>query len=487
MTVQIDNDTEVTPTTLTGTTYTSTTVVFTNSADLTDVKEGALITSLGSPTYTAMITAVDTGSKMVSVSGGWRPFTGVSGDTGIPTNGDSASIDYFSKIWGQNTNCFLQSGHPTSKMAGYEMGLLNYQANATTSDPSNDSGPVVAWGYDAVNLGAFDCSVAFVARAGASRWLSGFDSYGNLDGHTVHAKSGSPNTYGFIDRSGEGLAFVSKVGPGNVFAVNAATGVIEMGSKSVAQVSFIDFNTSGLGNDYDARLHVAGGSGTSGGGATTLLAASMNFGCVVRPNIDNSYSMGQAPLRWSEIFSANGTINTSDERSKEQIENVPDTVLDAWACVPKRRFKMIDAAKTKGDNARWHVGVIAQDIESAFKNKGLDATQWGVLCFDKWEEQTIHHPAIYKDLTDDNGDVVLECIRDDNGDVVFESFDDGSEITMVEKKKIVQYIDTEEYNQVIPAGERYGVRYSEAAQLDSALERREREKLLVRIKLLEEK
>src|SRR5690606_16637582 len=49
VTLQIDNDTQVVPIELTGTTYTGTTVTYTNTVDLGDVKIGATITSLGSP------------------------------------------------------------------------------------------------------------------------------------------------------------------------------------------------------------------------------------------------------------------------------------------------------------------------------------------------------------------------------------------------------------------------------------------------------
>lgn len=43
--------------------------------------------------------------------------------------------------------------------------------------------------------------------------------------------------------------------------------VIEMGSKSSAQVVSLDFNTSGNGNDYDTRISSSGGSGSVGEGS----------------------------------------------------------------------------------------------------------------------------------------------------------------------------------------------------------------------------
>jgi len=34
-----------------------------------------------------------------------------------------------------------------------------------------------------------------------------------------------------------------------------------------------------------------------------------------------------------------------------------------------------------------HVGVTAQDVMEAFFAEGLDATRYGVLCYDQWDNQ----------------------------------------------------------------------------------------------------
>lgn len=44
-------------------------------------------------------------------------------------------------------------------------------------------------------------------------------------------------------------------------------------------------------------------------------------------------------------------------------------------------FRFKDAVAAKGDNARLHYGVIAQNVETAFKNEGLDPEN--TLCFVK--------------------------------------------------------------------------------------------------------
>lgn len=51
---------------------------------------------------------------------------------------------------------------------------------------------------------------------------------------------------------------------------------------------------------------------------TTVLA-----GTVVVPYADNTISLGNGSFRWSEIYAANGTINTSDVRQKKDIAPLP--------------------------------------------------------------------------------------------------------------------------------------------------------------------
>lgn len=257
-----------------------------------------------------------------------------------------------------------------------------------------------------------------------------------------------------------------------------------------ASTVFIDYNSSGNANDYDVRFQVTGGGVSAGEGVVTVQAGEFKTNSPLRPNIDTSYELGSASLRWSEVFAVNGTINTSDERNKTSIECIPDAVLDAWASVPKRRYKWKDSVAEKGDDARWHIGVIAQDVVSAFVAEGLDAHEYGVLCYDEWEEQVIEHPAIYKDVLDENGAPVLENVLDVNGEPVLieetvRTSGDDVEVRYVNKKQIVQYISTPSYMESIEAGNRYGVRYSEASQLDAALDRRERNSLKARIEVLE--
>jgi hypothetical protein len=106
------------------------------------------------------------------------------------------------------------------------------------------------------------------------------------------------------------------------------------------------------------------------------------------PLTDNTHKLGNASFRWSEVFAGNGTINTSDANEKQQIRELSE-LEKATATQIKRNikaFKWNDAVASKGDAARIHFGVIAQEVENAFKDNGLDPEKYGVFCRDTWYE-----------------------------------------------------------------------------------------------------
>jgi hypothetical protein len=103
---------------------------------------------------------------------------------------------------------------------------------------------------------------------------------------------------------------------------------------------------------------------------------------------DNTATCGLGAYRWSVVYAATGTINTSDENEKQQIESLSAAEL-AVATTLKgsiKKFKFNDAVESKGDDARIHVGVIAQDVETAFTAQGLNASDYGIFCEDTWTD-----------------------------------------------------------------------------------------------------
>lgn len=106
----------------------------------------------------------------------------------------------------------------------------------------------------------------------------------------------------------------------------------------------------------------------------------------VLASTDNTYSLGAASNRWSEVFAGNGTINTSDEREKTEFETLTDKEvavgLELKGLIGK--FQWVEAVDRKGDAARVHFGIGAQTVGKTFEKHGLDPHKYGVFCFDEW-------------------------------------------------------------------------------------------------------
>lgn len=120
----------------------------------------------------------------------------------------------------------------------------------------------------------------------------------------------------------------------------------------------------------------------------------------VRPQTDNSRALGGSARRWSTIYAGTGAINTSDFNLKEQITDLSDTekavALSLKPLIKKFKFK--DAVAAKGEDARWHIGVIAQEVISAFEAQGLDAFKYGIVCLDALDDDTLRHSIRYDEL-----------------------------------------------------------------------------------------
>ena len=126
------------------------------------------------------------------------------------------------------------------------------------------------------------------------------------------------------------------------------------------------------------------------------------------PNPDNTLSLGVGSFRWSTVYAATGTINTSDAREKQQIRSLSDkeqAVAKKLKALVKA-FKFNDAVAKKGDKARIHVGVIAQEVMDAFASEGLDATEYAILCYDEWDASP--------EVTNEDGVVVQQEVRAGN-------------------------------------------------------------------------
>jgi hypothetical protein len=99
-------------------------------------------------------------------------------------------------------------------------------------------------------------------------------------------------------------------------------------------------------------------------------------------------NLGTAAIKWNTVYATNSTINTSDRTEKQDIEALSDaeTRVAVAAKGLLRKYRFISAVAEKGDNARIHFGIIAQDLQAAFEAEGLDAGRYAMFCSDTWYE-----------------------------------------------------------------------------------------------------
>ena len=178
------------------------------------------------------------------------------------------------------------------------------------------------------------------------------------------------------------------------------------------------------------------------------------------PVTTETISLGTSSYRWSNVatktvgynsaktdtgyfenlYTTSGSVSTSDYRLKESISNPTDALLRAWGNVGFKVFQFKDAVEKKGsDAARYHVGVIAQDVQSAFSAQGLDASKYGLFCYDEWKDGYENFVVVDQPASvDENGEVITPAV------------------THTEQKKIFS------------AGNQFGIRYEEALALECA-------------------
>jgi len=109
----------------------------------------------------------------------------------------------------------------------------------------------------------------------------------------------------------------------------------------------------------------------------------------IHPDIDNAVSCGTAARRFSEIFSANSAVNTSDAREKRTRDDEYTeimTLASAISTVQLHAFQWLNSIEKKGDGARVHIGAYAQEIEAAIRAAGLDPSRYALWCRDEITE-----------------------------------------------------------------------------------------------------
>jgi hypothetical protein len=106
----------------------------------------------------------------------------------------------------------------------------------------------------------------------------------------------------------------------------------------------------------------------------------------ITPGADNSQSMGAGAARWSTVYAATGTINTSDAREKTAVQAMAVAEVSAAKQLSAEigTYKFLSAIAAKGAAARTHVGMTVQRAIEVMESHGLDPFAYGFICYDSW-------------------------------------------------------------------------------------------------------
>ena len=130
---------------------------------------------------------------------------------------------------------------------------------------------------------------------------------------------------------------------------------------------------------------------------------------------DNTVDLGNAGVRFDDIFASNGTIQTSDFNEKQDIASLTATEMLVGKRISTlfKTFRWKDRVVEKGDTARTHTGVIAQDVQAAFTAEGLDAGDYALFISSTWWEHDVDVPAVeaVAEVTDEDGNVTTEAVE----------------------------------------------------------------------------
>ena len=163
---------------------------------------------------------------------------------------------------------------------------------------------------------------------------------------------------------------------------------------------------------------------------------------------DNAIDLGLSSARFNDAFITNGVTTGSDQNEKQQIASLTTAEMTAAKAISKlfKTFKWNDAVAAKGDAARTHTGVIAQEVQTAMTDAGLDAADYAFWCSDTWWETSTDVPAV----------AAADAVLDDDGNVITEA---------VEAQDAYTRIDTYDTADDAPEGAtqrtRLGIRYPE--------------------------
>lgn len=91
----------------------------------------------------------------------------------------------------------------------------------------------------------------------------------------------------------------------------------------------------------------------------------------VIPNANALYNLGSRNFVWDAIYCSTDTLNGSDRNIKNSIEVLPEKYVSMFERIEPKRYKL-----NSGTSGRFHTGFIAQEVEAAMQECGIDSQEF---------------------------------------------------------------------------------------------------------------
>jgi len=263
---------------------------------------------------------------------------------------------------------------------GFEFAPNNSSVNQILSyDRSGDA-------YRDFKISANEIRLGY-GQAGANEAMridsSGSLMVGTTDDTPYNNSAGSSADNGFAYKADSSILSVARYTTSTAsspFLVNrtGSDGVVAEFRKDGSTVGTIGTNSNG---DFCFTGASNVGIGFQGNAFLPLNGSSVRT--------DNTKDIGASSVRFDDIYATNGTIQTSDRNEKQDIEALTDaeTRVAVAAKGLLRKFRWQSAVEEKGDEARIHFGIIAQDLQDAFTAEGLDAGDYAMFISSTWTDE----------------------------------------------------------------------------------------------------
>lgn len=173
------------------------------------------------------------------------------------------------------------------------------------------------------------------------------------------------------------------------FNTDIQTGVINcLGDFDVGTKFSVDYTTGYVGINDTTPSYQLDVDGITRINNYLIVGNSASSTTGIRPASNDYFNIGNSTYKWNDIWATNTTINTSDQRRKDLIEDIPHGV-EFLNSVRPVQYKWKDYSQTNDDGTvvqkkytRKHFGIIAQELKATLEEKNISTDDFAPYIYD---------------------------------------------------------------------------------------------------------